>query len=318
MTYPRDLPVGPRLEVPADDVHLWALDTPGGTRVPAAAAAELAPAERRRAAAFVRPSGRLLYVRAHLALRRLLSAYTGIAPALLELRRDACPRCAGPHGRPVLADPPGLHFSLSHSHGLALIGIARTPVGVDVQRVPTARTVELCLPVLRPREQRELLDLPAAARPRAFGELWTRKEALLKGIGTGLSHGVGAAPYLGTHHASGRSAGARGWSVADLPGCPDHAAAVALAATGPGTGRAVLREVPHAFLHLPGRQAAELLGGVEPALRTAVPAPGRPAGPAGPDQARPDHDDRGRHGRGHDDRQVRRTAPDQGGSPTGP
>lgn len=282
MTYPRDLPAGPRVEAPADDVQLWALDTPEGTRVPEAAAAELSPSERRRAAAFVRPAGRLLYVRAHLALRRLLSAYTGIAPALLDLRQDACPRCAGPHGRPVLAGPPGLHFSLSHSHGLALIGIARTPVGVDVQRLPTARTVELCLPVLHPREQRELLDLPAAARPRAFAELWTRKEALLKGIGTGLSHGVGAAPYLGVHHASGRSDGARGWSVADLPGCPDHAAAWALAA-GTGPGRAVLRELPHAFLHLPGRQAAELLGGVEPALSTAVPAPGRP----GPSPSRP-------------------------------
>ncbi|MFD3515322.1 4'-phosphopantetheinyl transferase family protein [Streptomyces sp. NPDC058657] len=293
MTPRRRAPAGPRLDVPAGDVHLWALDASDETREPAAAGAELAPSERRRAAAFVRPAGRLLYVRAHLALRRLLSAYTGTAPALLDLRRDPCPRCAGPHGRPVLAGP-GLHFSLSHSHGRALIGVARAPVGVDVQRVPAARTVELCLPALHAEERRELLDLPASLRPRAFGELWTRKEALLKGVGTGLNHGIRAAPYLGVRHTSGRSAGARdrpagprGWSVVDLPGSPDHVAATALSATGPG--RAVLRELPEDTLHLPVLRSAELLGGLDPDRCTAVPAPGRPAGP---DPARSDHDDR--------------------------
>ncbi|MFJ9568719.1 4'-phosphopantetheinyl transferase family protein [Streptomyces bacillaris] len=313
MTSGRRTSSGARLDVPAGEVHLWALDASDGTRVPADAWAELAPAERQRAAAFVRPAGRLLYVRAHLALRRLLSAYTGIAPALLELRRDACPRCAGPHGRPVPADAPGLHFSLSHSHGLALIGVARAPVGVDVQRVPTAGTVELCLPALHPAERRELLDLRAAARPRAFAELWTRKEALLKGFGTGLGHGLGEAPYLGTRDTPDRPAGAPGWSVVGLRGCRDHAAALAVAGTGPG--RAVLRELPDDTLHLPGRQAVALLGGVDPYLCMAVPAPGRPAGS---DRARPDHDDRGRHGGDHGDRQVRGTAAGQGGSPPGP
>ncbi|WP_159038306.1 4'-phosphopantetheinyl transferase family protein, partial [Streptomyces sp. WM6386] len=85
----------------------------------------------------------------------------------------------------------GLHFSLSHSHGIALISIADAPLGVDVQRVPTLETVELCLPELHPAEQRELRALPDAEQPLAFGRLWTRKEAVVKAAGARLTQGLG-------------------------------------------------------------------------------------------------------------------------------
>jgi hypothetical protein len=41
--------------------------------------------------------------------------------------------------------------------------------------------------VATPAERRRLTALPGGQRARAFLELWTRKESLLKGLGTGLA-----------------------------------------------------------------------------------------------------------------------------------
>ncbi|MFE7442865.1 4'-phosphopantetheinyl transferase family protein [Streptomyces chartreusis] len=266
---PRPATTAPALRALRSDapreLHLWALRPP--TEEPPSMS-ELDAEERRRAAGFLRADARLVYLHAHIALRRLLSAYTGIAPALLRLRRAPCPYCGGPHGRPVLPGP--LHFSLSHSHGLVLFGVAASPVGVDVQRVPDAPTVGLCLPRLHPAERREVLGAPEDRRPRVFAELWSRKEAYLKGLGTGLGHGVGG-HYLGVHANAGGHRAPDGWLVAGLHGCPDHVSALAVEATT--AHRAVLHELPDRIAELPRPAAAEAIAAAEPVLSMALPAP---------------------------------------------
>ncbi|MFC0598035.1 4'-phosphopantetheinyl transferase family protein [Streptomyces palmae] len=260
----------PRLRVGPGHAHLWVIGGQGAGDHPERMATsdlddrdlddrDLDDRERERAAAFVRPLDRLTYLMAHIALRRLLSVYTDIPPAQLPLGRDPCPCCGGPHGRPVLRGTP-LHFSLSHSHGTALISIAATPLGVDIQRVPTLQTTELCLPQLHPAERRELHAVPRGERPRAFGRLWTRKEAYLKGLGTGL----GRPPhrdYLGERTGPGAPARPRGWHVQTLPSCPDHVAALALAApVDAPPPQIVARRLPTACLSTggaTGRIAAE-------------------------------------------------------------
>ncbi|MCX5199457.1 4'-phosphopantetheinyl transferase superfamily protein [Streptomyces sp. NBC_00249] len=182
--------------------------------------------ERARAARFVSPRSRARYVAAHIALRRVLSTYLGLPAGELAFGRDPCPGCGGPHGRPVLTGSGSVpHFSLSHSRGLAVVAVAATPVGVDVQYVPPARTVERCAPALHPREQTELAAVPEVRRPEAFARLWARKEAYLKGIGTGLSRSP-AADYLGDDP----RAHPLGWRVHDLTG---HPAALALNSSAP-------------------------------------------------------------------------------------
>ncbi|MBK3525431.1 MULTISPECIES: 4'-phosphopantetheinyl transferase family protein [Streptomyces] len=186
-------------------------------------------AERKRAATLRRPADRALYVASHLALRTLLGAYLCVPAREVVLVREPCPGCGGPHGRPAVpGTPPPLHFSLSHSHGLALIGVASVPVGVDVQRVPGPGTVDACAPLLHPAERAELDRLPPGARPGAFAQLWARKEAYLKGIGTGLSRPA-SADYLGADTRSRP----HGWTVTDLPRADAHTAAVAVLGTAP-------------------------------------------------------------------------------------
>lgn len=192
-------------------------------------AARLAPAvlsddELQRAAGFRREEDRLTYVLAHVALRRLLASVTGQPARALHLVRDACPRCAGPHGRPSL-DGGSVHFSLSHSSPMVLLALSSTPVGVDVERVPAPGTVADLTRMLHPREAVELQALDASVRPLAFARVWTRKEAYLKGLGTGLGGGL-SHDYLGT---GARPAQAPdGWNIADVTAPDGFAAAMAV------------------------------------------------------------------------------------------
>jgi len=145
----------------------------------------------------------------------------------------------GEHGKPVLADSwqrSGISFNLSHSENLAMIAVARgIEMGIDVEFVrpiPDARRIaERYLST----EERAVLDkLPAAEWPAAFYTVWTRKEACLKAVGTGLSYpldqiDVGLA---NGHRASALSPfpgrrQALEWSVWSVSPAPGYVAAVA-------------------------------------------------------------------------------------------
>ncbi|MFD8980544.1 4'-phosphopantetheinyl transferase family protein [Streptomyces sp. NPDC059564] len=208
-------------------LDLWLLHVPdAGLRSVVLDRSPLDAQERARVAAFVRPLDRDRYAAAHLALRRVLSAYRGVAPAELTFSREPCPCCGGPHGRPALTGPDAPHFSLSHTGGLVLIAVAGRPVGVDVEGLPAPRKATSVGEALHPAERREIHAAPPSLRPAAFARLWARKEAYLKGLGTG----VGRSPdldYLG-NPTFGAPARPPGWTVKDIPVGPEHAAALAL------------------------------------------------------------------------------------------
>ncbi|MFD8014816.1 4'-phosphopantetheinyl transferase family protein [Streptomyces sp. NPDC058955] len=200
-------------------VEVWLLTVPDG-EAPGAYGL-LDEAERRRARGFVTAAGRHRYVWAHVALRQLLGRYADVDPAALRFGRE------GRYGRPVLrgvAAAPG--FSLSHSHGLLAVAVGPGTPGVDVQRMCPPGTVEACLPRLHPRERAELERLAPAPRAVSFTRLWTRKEAYLKALGTGLGRSPGA-DCLADAEPAARPAG---WSVADVPSPAGYAAAVAVPA----------------------------------------------------------------------------------------
>jgi 4'-phosphopantetheinyl transferase len=137
--------------------------------------------ERGRAARFVFERDRRRFVAAHASLRRLLGQRTGQAPHALRFDQ-------GPYGKPRLRGSPGCAFSLSHSGDLALVALAADgEIGVDLEPVQPMRDAEaLVRQCLSEREQLHLHALPASEQPLAFLQAWTRKEACLKAVGTGL------------------------------------------------------------------------------------------------------------------------------------
>ncbi|MDX3228813.1 4'-phosphopantetheinyl transferase family protein [Streptomyces sp. ME19-01-6] len=186
--------------------------------------------ERERAARFVRTEDQQRYTAAHLGLRELLGAYLDLEPAAVPFTREDCPGCGGPHGRPAVVGTP-LHFNMSHAGDLVLFAFAGSPIGADVEKVQPASVVAQVAQSLHPTERAELTALAEADRPAAFARCWTRKEAYLKGIGTGLSQDPAIA-YVGTGE---RPVPVGPWTLTDLPA--DHLATAAAdsgSADGPG------------------------------------------------------------------------------------
>lgn len=111
------------------------------------------------------------------ALRASLSAWNLLARMLHEQGCKALPRVCFEHGgKPYFADS-ALHFSLSHSGGIAAAILSDAPCAVDAEAV-------------RPKMQARLQDRCMAAEEIADGcgffETWTRKECIAKLDGRGM------------------------------------------------------------------------------------------------------------------------------------
>ena len=111
---------------------------------------------------------------------KVLARQFGLPDAAVEIGHE-------PAGRPLILAPQGsgLHLSLATRSGLVAIALAPRPVGVDVEQVAPASEPPLAM--LHPEERRWLASLPASARPEAFAQLWSAKEAYVKALGIGFA-----------------------------------------------------------------------------------------------------------------------------------
>ena len=101
------------------------------------------------------------------------------------------------NGKPVVSNSPtspnkGGHFSFSRSQQHALIGhSASRRIGVDIERVRSFPDMELMAGAIFSEHQLlEWQSLVQAERPLGFFHGWTRKEAVVKVDGRGISDGV--------------------------------------------------------------------------------------------------------------------------------
>ncbi|MGA8117947.1 MAG: 4'-phosphopantetheinyl transferase superfamily protein [Actinocatenispora sp.] len=167
-------------------VDVWIGDV---NRLPAAGtSALLSDAERTRSGEFRSEPARELFIASRALQRALGSRYLGRPPEKIEVARQ-CQLCDDPHhGRPFLVDADGLEYSVSHSGTLVVIAYSRDcRVGLDTEQVDRRLDVATMKDrVLAPEEAREVTGSDAQRRA-AFLRLWTRKEAVLKLTGHGLS-----------------------------------------------------------------------------------------------------------------------------------
>lgn len=187
---------------PAERVQvIWAtLDAPATVDV-------LGDEERSRWSRLRDPVAQQRYLVGHTLLRTTVAAAAGIRPAAVTMRRRPCPLCGGPHGRPYAVGLDMLEFSYSASGDVACVALASSPVGIDVEAPVQDAVRRTVTPELHPDEISEL----ACAPPGAFARTWTRKEAYLKALGTGLGRSP-AEDYVGSQ-ASRHPAG---WTFTDI------------------------------------------------------------------------------------------------------
>jgi 4'-phosphopantetheinyl transferase len=166
-------------------------------------------------------------------LREMLAGYLGEEPGSIRISE-------GEFGKPHLSDHLGtesLSFNLSHADDLLLVAFAAArEIGVDLERVredlPFRAMAER---YFSRHEQEELFGLPLELQLAAFYRCWTRKEAYLKGAGSGFSQPSnsfdvslrpGHPPALLAHRPSPGEI-AR-WSIQDIVLPNGHCAALAI------------------------------------------------------------------------------------------
>jgi 4'-phosphopantetheinyl transferase len=179
-------PAGPSDPILADDeVHVWAVALAVGTQRLAELLELLDDEERGRAARFVHVPSRQQFIVARALLRILLGRY-------LNQPRSEVRFASSPQGKPLLADEPALHFNVTHTQDVALIAFTRLgPVGIDIERSrPYPGHRDMAERFFTPGEAAALRSLPIDSSDEAFFHVWTRKEAFLKAVGLGLSHGL--------------------------------------------------------------------------------------------------------------------------------
>ena len=144
----------------------------------------LSAEERERVARKATPVLRQRQAASFQCLRLTLAEVLGTSPAALRFRIAA-------HGKPVLADG-GLHFNLSHSGSVGLLAWGDRELGADVEALIARPSDRLASKILAVNELNAWRDLPAPRQAVALTRAWTRKEATLKAIGSGLRIGPSA------------------------------------------------------------------------------------------------------------------------------
>jgi 4'-phosphopantetheinyl transferase len=141
-------------------------------------AALLSDAERERVARKATPLLRQRQAASFQSVRIVLGEVLGIPPGALQFRIDAGGKPRLAEGRP--------HFNVSHSGGVGLLAWAPRELGADVEALIARPSDSLAAEILAPSELTAWRALPETARQAALTCAWTRKEATLKAIGSGL------------------------------------------------------------------------------------------------------------------------------------
>ncbi len=223
------------------EVHLWQATLAAEPDELACFAKLLSPDESARATRLIDPQARDRFIAGRGLLRTILGRYLAKPPAEISF-------AYGEQGKPSLAgEEHGLSFNLSHADDLLLLAVARhREVGIDLEEVRADLPFrEMAGRYFASRERAELFGLPPEAQLPAFYRCWTRKEAYLKGCGSGFSRPSDSfavsllpdhPPALIEHRPSPEEPAL--WYLLDVPVPPGYCAA--LAVTG---GRPRLRSL---------------------------------------------------------------------------
>lgn len=107
--------------------------------------------------------------------RMVISRFSGITPSRL---RFSCTD----NQKPVFLNDPSIHFNFSHTNGAILCALScESPVGVDIEPL-REQHAGVVRKAFHP-EERAALEQKVCS----FVEIWTRKEAYTKMLGTGIA-----------------------------------------------------------------------------------------------------------------------------------
>jgi len=193
----------------------------------------LSVSERERAERFRFYDLRVRYTVVHGCLRLILARYLGQDASTISFVKET-------RGKPKIAQPDRagdarLAFNISHSGEVALAAISlQSEVGIDLESIkPDFKHPEISTHFFAIEEQSWLAGFPPEQQAAAFYRLWTCKEAVLKGEGSGLTRSLEQVKidFLDGRLASCRLATgtneAHGWVIKLFQPEPEYTAALA-------------------------------------------------------------------------------------------
>jgi len=169
-----------------EDVHLWSFSFPSLVSHLEQFQSYLSAAERKRIAKIINLNFKQQHIISRGLLRHLLAFYLGKKPADIEIILSL-------NGKPALRAADNLEnftFNVSHSLENILIAVGKNQdLGVDIEYVNGRTEIDNLIPAIcSTREQNYLRANPNDKSVRDyFFYLWTRKEALLKNTGEGIT-----------------------------------------------------------------------------------------------------------------------------------
>jgi 4'-phosphopantetheinyl transferase len=172
------------VDLARDAVHVWRVNLDSPDHDLDAFAALLDEEERERAVHLRRDDLRRRFVVRRGVLRCLLARYLGTAAQSIRY-------VVGKRGKlrlRALAAQSPLHFNVSDADALAVYGLTRVgEIGIDVEKpLPFEDLAVVAQRWFSPREQAAVASLPTEEQISGFYTGWTRKEAIVKAIGTGI------------------------------------------------------------------------------------------------------------------------------------
>jgi 4'-phosphopantetheinyl transferase len=215
-----------------NDVYIWHVDLDRPAREVISLRQVLSQDERERASRLRAPGLESRYIVCRATLRLVLARHLSRQPDTLRFDYSAA-------GKPELADVAmhRVYFNVTHSRDEAKIALCEgNPVGIDLEYVrPDFATTEVAERFFSNAERAALRRVPEHEKAIAFFRCWTRKEAFVKVIGTGIGFPLNEFDVsidadspdalLSVRNDFGP---ARRWLVRDLPAEPDFAAALAV------------------------------------------------------------------------------------------
>ena len=173
------------LSMPLEQIHVWRIQLAHEKCDEYMMRLNLNPTELLRADRFHFVRDRLRFMTVRGFLRRLLSEYLQVPSKELEFIYNQ-------YGKPSLPthlNANGLQFNVAHCHEYGLVALSRDAmIGVDIEREQCGlEYMQMARAILSDQQFAQFQVLPIAVQGECFYRLWTRKEAVSKAVGLGVS-----------------------------------------------------------------------------------------------------------------------------------
>lgn len=174
------------LELESSVAHVWCATLPLELNKNSTAWQILSTQEKERAEKLQQAKSQRIFVYTRSILRELLARYLSVSPQEILFS-------VSPLGKPFLIKEQNLlsiEFNLSHSGDIILFAFTREcPIGVDIERIrPKLNYLDIAKRFFSKDEVVALTNFSEHEQLAAFFHCWSRKEAIIKALGKGLSH----------------------------------------------------------------------------------------------------------------------------------